>query len=123
MNITKSEASYKLINNPTEYEVKLQIIEINNDFFKEVFNMPCIMSVSIKMAVSSETTLYDNFDLKNKGKINHKYGKVAMEVIIPVRIISFIGMVSLRYNVLESTNKTIVSIKIVNNSDLRNLIS
>lgn len=113
----------KLMINPSEYEVILQIKEIINDFLIEVFNIPAIISVSIKIAAISEINLYQSFVLKNKGKINHKYGKVAIEVIIPVSNISFSGKVSFRYKVLERTTKTIVSMETVKSRDLRNSIS
>lgn len=82
-----------------------------------------MISVSIKIAVISEINLYNSFVFKNKGKINHKYGRVANEVIIPVRIISLNGIVSHLYKVLDRINNTSVSIDTVKSRDLRKLIS
>lgn len=113
----------KLMINPSIYEVILQINDIINDFLIVVLRIPKIISVSINTAVTSETNLYSSFVFKNKGKINHKYGKVANEVINPVRNTSLYEIPCPLYKVLERTNKTNVSTNTVRSRDLRKLIS
>jgi len=89
----------------------------------EVFKIPQTINDSKTTAVISEINLYHSLVFKNNGKINHKYGNVAIDVIIPVRMISFNEIVSFLNHVLERINKTMVSIVTVKTNDLRKFIS
>jgi len=98
---------------PIKYDVRLHIIDITSDFFNETFKIPRMIKVSINTAVISEAKIYQSFDFMNRGKINQKYGSVAIEAINPVKIIRFSGIFSFLYTVLDSMIKTINSKAIV----------
>lgn len=108
---------------PSINDTTLQDNEMKNDFFSDNLNMPRIIIVSIKIAASSDTNIYQSFDFRNKGKMNHKYGNVAMEAKMPVRNIYFRGIVFFRSRDFERINRTIVSIETVSSNECKKFIS
>jgi hypothetical protein len=78
------------------------------------------MKDSMKTAKSSDTTFNIHPVLISMGIMNHKYGKVAKEAVIPARIMIQKEMLDFFLNNQHNTMRTIVSITIVAKRDFKN---